>query len=345
MKVITQLVRHFWQRGALSSDEVEYLLRHGFVRQGDLPGYKKRKQRSPKKEKVKSPQRAERPDTMERIEEHLVQRQKRRLPRRWTSRSGEIQIEEIAHRLRQEFTLRKDDLSSVLQMGKKFAEVDTWNEAAMELRGVNPTELRQQFCSAIQTGEVSLKSIWRALDPEPFHHLLTKAEARGRAARSFLAMLVADGPDELGKYAWVLKHDEIQSMLNLRVLHIRLLESLYQQYQTDRLLLAKAIANSRISILSWVFVILYNAERDPPAHIGEAPRYGVEYGPVFVPDLETWNRAWTSAVQMDRTNVTRLLVEFEQNMAVNLAEQNPSAVPADFSTIPLMCPVDLNLPS
>ena len=39
MKVITQLIKHFWERGALLAAEIEYLVRHGFVRVRDLPGY------------------------------------------------------------------------------------------------------------------------------------------------------------------------------------------------------------------------------------------------------------------------------------------------------------------
>jgi hypothetical protein len=39
MKVITQLIRHFWQRGALSPQQAEYLLDQGFARLVDLPGF------------------------------------------------------------------------------------------------------------------------------------------------------------------------------------------------------------------------------------------------------------------------------------------------------------------
>src|SRR5205085_2258983 len=38
MRVIEQLVQHFWARGALTRDEALYLVGHGFVREADLPG-------------------------------------------------------------------------------------------------------------------------------------------------------------------------------------------------------------------------------------------------------------------------------------------------------------------
>jgi len=38
MRVIEQLVQHFWARGAITRDEALYLAGHGFVRESDLPG-------------------------------------------------------------------------------------------------------------------------------------------------------------------------------------------------------------------------------------------------------------------------------------------------------------------
>ena len=36
MRVIEQLVQHFWTRGALSREEALYLVKHGFIRESDL---------------------------------------------------------------------------------------------------------------------------------------------------------------------------------------------------------------------------------------------------------------------------------------------------------------------
>ena len=38
MRVIEQLVHHFWARGALTRAEALYLVKHGFARESDLPG-------------------------------------------------------------------------------------------------------------------------------------------------------------------------------------------------------------------------------------------------------------------------------------------------------------------
>ena len=38
MRVIEQLVHHFWARGALTRDQAQFLVNHGFARAADLPG-------------------------------------------------------------------------------------------------------------------------------------------------------------------------------------------------------------------------------------------------------------------------------------------------------------------
>ena len=39
MKVIQQLIGHFWERGALTPEEAHYLVEHGFIRAEELEGY------------------------------------------------------------------------------------------------------------------------------------------------------------------------------------------------------------------------------------------------------------------------------------------------------------------
>jgi hypothetical protein len=343
MKVITQLVRHFWQRGALTSAEIEYLLRHDFVRSGDLPGYKPRKGSAVDVDLIDNVP-VEPPDMLELIQDELVRRCPERHRGRSEGRTGELRINEILQRLREDYERRGIDLASVLALGQKFANVDTWYKAASELRSVQADRFHKELIANLSSGNVLLGDIWQASDPEPFHKLIADSEARGRAARSFLALLVANGPDELGKYSWILKYDEMQSVINLRVLHDRLLESLRKLYREDPILLTQALAKNSDPVQVWAMVILYNAHREPPPQIGEQPRYGTEYGPVFMPDPETWKYAWTSALRMDRKQVTALLIACCQR-ACDTAETSELYIDfADFSQVPFMCPVGWHLP-
>jgi hypothetical protein len=344
MKVVTQLVQHFWQRGALTREEIEYLLEHDFIRADDLPGYQPSKAFTDGSLDSFDNGRVELPDPLEEIQEELIRRRPERRQSRVETRTGELDIDDILERLRQDFDRRETDFDSVLALGKKFANVETWCQAASELRSVSSAQFHEGLCANLRDGFVLLGDLWQASDPEPFHRLVADSETRGRAARSFLALLVANVPEELGKYSWLLKYDEMQSVVNLRVLHDRVLASLGNLHREDRVLLAHALADNSDQIQVWALVVLYNAHRELPPRLGEEPRYGKEYGPVFLPDLETWKQAWTSALRMDRKKVTKLLVGCCQQACKKSQSSEQLIEVADFSFVPLMCPVGWHLP-
>ncbi|MCG8583523.1 MAG: hypothetical protein MI757_02295, partial [Pirellulales bacterium] len=307
MKVITQLIQHFWQRGALSMPEIEYLLNHDFVRAHDLPGYTPREVTIADVMHPGDTSVSLEPDEFDFVEEELVRRAPaaRRGPRQ--ASSDELSEEDVCQKLRAEYERRRVDLRSVHALGERFAEVADWKQAASELRDVSAERLYEGLCDELREGDVLLGDLWQASDPEPFHELLDDDETAGRAARAFSALLVATGPDALGKYGWILKYDDMQALVNLRVLNRRLLKCLHRLYWDDRLLLTHAMARNSDPVKFWTLVILYNAHRDP--HLGEEPRYGVEYGPVKEPkSQEVWERAWTSALIMDREHVLKFLI-------------------------------------
>lgn len=343
MKVIAELVRHFWQRGALTWEEVEYLLRHDFVRTSDLPGYQPRRQRSTEPVGMESDIPIVAPDSLDLVEEELIRRQPVRRGGTRDDDGRTLRIRDLRERLNNEFDRRDADLVSVEELGKRFLDINHWREAASELRNLTDRQFHRGLCAELREGDVLLGDIWQASDPEPFHQLIDDDEARGRAARSFLALLVATGPDELGKYAWVLRYAEMRAVINLRVLHRRLLQSLGRIYHRDRNLLTHALAKNSDPVQVWALVILYNAHRNP--RLGTTPQYGKEYGPVPAPDYVLWKRAWTAAMRIDRVKVTRLLVACYQHLAENEDDGTELYIgPAPSSQLPMMCPVGWHLP-
>ncbi len=106
MKVISQLIRHFWERGVLSSEEVEYLVQHGFARRHDVPGYRFPQVDEPTDIAINDFPALDNPDEFDRFEESLVRRQD-------TRRTGhephpaQLKIEEILHRVHGEFERRE----------------------------------------------------------------------------------------------------------------------------------------------------------------------------------------------------------------------------------------------
>ncbi len=335
MKVITQLIRHFWERGALSADEVEYLLRHGFARKQDVPGFQFSKSQTvapPPPEEYEPP---EPPTELEIVEESLV---RRHTVRRTTNEPHprELKVEELQERVRDEFARRMTDLQSILALGSRIQSVKTWQESVAVLRSIPPERFHTEMCAGLQQGRVLLGDLWQATDAEAFHRLISEDEAHGQAARAFLALLITAQPPQLGKYVWILRLDEAQAVMNLRVVHGRVLASLCRLYRENRLLLTRALSANRDVVQIWSLILLYNAHRDPL--LGDAPDYGVEYGPLALPSEQVWRAAWTNALGMDRSLISKFLMACYDESERTEMERDDSCRRA------LMCPVGWHIP-
>jgi len=337
MKVITQLIRHFWQRGALTQSEAAYLLRHGFCRERDIPGFKAAADIG--STDIDIPHVAEpvhKPDRLDHVEAALI----RRRPARRTGRqprAKELPEKELIARLNDAYAAREHDLRSVLALGRRLDEVQSWPEAASRCHSTDPEEFHVALRAGLRDRSVLIGDLWQASDPEPFHRLMDAEDFRGRAARAFQAVLIGAGSAALGQYIWILKHDEIQALVNLTVIHHRLLESLRRLYDDDRLLLSHSLEQNHDPAQVWALVILFNAYRDPQR--GDAPDYGQEYGPVALPRYDVWKQAWTSALRMDRKAVTEFLAACYQGV------RGVDVEDAVDCRRPLMCPVAWNLPN
>jgi hypothetical protein len=333
MKVITQLIRHFWQRGALTVQEIEYLVQHGFIRVRDLPGYNPAARPEPVLETpLIFPEPIPPPGPLEEIQESLV----RRFGRRGSGgpRGKVIEAREICRRVKREFHRRETALSSLMELARREPTSD-WQDAAVAIRQQSPESFGRALGGSLRHGSVSLKSLWRAIDMEPFHELLDDSEVRGPAARAYFALLVARDAGGLGKYAWVLTHDELRALNNLRVVHDRVLGTVAGIYCRDLRLLTRSLAAGCDPIPFWSLVLLHNAHRARPK---APPVPGKEYGPVDEPDDDTWQQAWTAALQMDRPRITNLLVA---SYADSTARQKRAAAA---STHVLVCPVGWHVP-
>lgn len=332
MKVISQLVRHFWERGVLSPVEINYLLEHGFVRLKDVPGFQSKHAQS-KTPSDEIP--VVLPNDLELYEESLIRRHPAR--RRGHEPSAAIvTIDELLERLRADYRRRENDLASVVAFGRRVSPVENWQDAASELHSIPPERFHTELCLGLKDGNILLGDLWQASDPEPFHHFFHDDELRGRAVRAFLALLVSAGPSELGSYSWILKHDEAQALINLRVIHERLLAGLSRIYREDRGLLTHALARNTDLVQIWSLILMYNAYREPS--LGDEPDYGNEYGPLTPPDQAVWRYAWTCALRMDRPSVSKFLVACYNEDLPEKPDQ-PEAF-----RLPLMCPVGWRIP-
>ena len=338
MKVITQLIKHFWERGALSFAEVEYLVRHGFVRVRDLPGYEPPPEEPPAPvEPLNIIGAVEPAHPLEAVEESLLRRGIRR--GRGEPKGPTVEVKELLARVQAELARRENSLRQVVRMATRQPEAASgpgdWRAAAQALRQ-SPPKLLEAFGRALRGGQITLRQTWQALDLEPFHQLLGEHEWRGRAARAYAALLVADQSIGLGKYTWILQHDEMQAVSNLRFANSQLLLALERLYRHHVRLLTKALAEGAEAELLWALVLLHNAYR---SQLNPRDSQCVaDYGPVAPPSEAVWRQAWTLALGMDRPRLAKfLLLCYEQGPAQEARQ------PLE-TTRELYCPSGWHLP-
>lgn len=300
MKVITQLIRHFWQRGALSPEQAEYLLDQGFARLADLPGYQPPPE-EPSPTVVERP--IERPTPLEEIGEQLEQPSRRR---GGGGPKGVVPEEEdLRLWLNKQFARRSRAFGSLVRLAERFRPCASWHEAAIVLRQVRTDRLHRGLAAALRTQEIGLRSLWTAIDPEPFHARMEDSSLRGPTVRAFRMLLALRSAPQMGKYVWILKLHEVRAALNLLVVHRRFLGALGELFRHHRPTLNAALAHSSHPVPHWALVLLYNADRRPQ---GDGAALKREYGPVPLPDDGIWQQAWTGALGIDAAPVTQLLI-------------------------------------
>jgi hypothetical protein len=299
MKVITQLIRHFWQRGALSPEQAEYLLDQGFAKLADLPGFKP-------VERVDTPQPAVAvlaPHPLEATTEDLER------PRRRAGRGGPKGVvpeaDDLQLWLRKQFLRRGRAFSSLVRLGERFGPCATWHDAVKRIRQTKPERFVKGLAGALRSQQVGLRNLWQAVDPEPFYARMEDASLRGPTVRAFRMLLSVQDAAQLGKYCWILKFDEVQATCNLLQANRRLLGGLSGLFHHHRSVLNGALQHSTHPVPHWGLVLLYNSYRRSTENGATAGR---EFGPVELPADEVWRQAWTAALLMDPSAVTRLLV-------------------------------------
>ena len=198
MKVITQLIRHFWARGALSHEQAEYLLDQGFARLTDLPGFVPVEPVEVPREEVAVLAAQPLELTAEVLER----------PRRKTGRGGPKGVvpeeEDLRIWLRKQFAARARALPSLVRLGECFGPCATWQDGAIRIRQAKPPRLAKRLAESLQARAVGLGNLWRAIDLEPFYTRMEDASLRGPTVRAFRTLLSLQDASRLGKYGWIL---------------------------------------------------------------------------------------------------------------------------------------------
>ncbi len=335
MKVIAQLIRHFWQRGALTPVDAAYLVQHGFVRARDLPGYAGSDPaciEASNFEPFALTALVDPPEGLELLEEQLVRRSGRGR-RTGKPKTTVLDAKELCHRVQAEFDRRPASFKTLVALAERVEPCERWQAATGVLRRISAKRFSREMSAFLRADPTRLRSLWLATEIEPFHRLVQDHEFRGRSVNAYAALLVAADPAALGKYAWLLQHEEMQCVANLRFIHHRLLANINRLYHRDRRLLGRTLETDCPTALFWGLVLLHNANRLNQPGLHQRTR---DYGPLHQPAEDLWRQAWTVAMNLDRPLASQLFVTC-------YADLGSRANDADASP-PLYCPSGWHAP-
>jgi hypothetical protein len=325
MKVITQLIQHFWQRRVLTTEQVDYLVRQGFVRPGDLPGLDWSEDTG---EEIAAPAVVFlAPDPLDEVAEKLTQRTAgRRGPGK---PKGKVLAEdELVAAVETVLTERADALAAFRAWAARFGAAADWPGAAAAARRVPAEHFTAVLADGLRRGAAALRDLWAALDVEPLHAVADGPELRGPAVRAYRLLLAADRPLP-PRHCFLLRHPPLQTARAVAELYRRLLAALASLRERQPRLLAAALRADAPAAPFWALALVYNARREPP---GGPVMWGREYGPLPPPAAAVWRAAWSAALVMDPPAVTRLL-------AACYADEETRAAPEPLHcTYPLYCP-------
>lgn len=324
MRVIEQLVHHFWARGALTRTEAQFLVDHGFARECDLPG-------------LVGPERAIDPETYEpppddRDEYHREAEEAIRLAADTKARQAEELEDELVGRnagsrksgskkkkptghnlaplaevLAGHFAAR-EPYPALCELGSRLRPCADWRDAARAVTLSRPEALETALVGLLATRPRALGELWFWFDLEPLFEWAEDEENAGPVADGLSKLLSADTVARVGRLGQLLKAAEVQALLDLlpaRRAFLNLLPVLYHAHFPKLglwLVPPTGAAAKCWPALPWAFVIVYNARRGT----ADGPPHGYPLDPDALP-TRLLTLALTTAIAQAPVAVRELL--------------------------------------
>lgn len=331
MRVIEQLVHHFWARGALTREEALYLVTHGFVRDTDLPGlvdsacevapgtYEPRPllhQNEARRDQERRETADEKAREAEELEDELVGRNagsrkaggKKKKP---TGHNLAPAVEALAaHRA------AREEYPALIELGARLGPCATWRDAAKAVGAARPARLETALVGLLAARPRALGELWYWFDLEALFDWTDDAENAGPVAEGLSKLLRADTPARVGRLGQLAKAAEVQMLLDLlpaRRAFLNLLPVLYHAHFPKLGLWLVPPTGPALGCwpaLPWAFVIVYNARHGTAA---QAPP-GYPLDPKAVPE-KLLRTALTTAVAQAPVAVRELLIHEFQGAA------------------------------
>jgi hypothetical protein len=316
MRVIEQLVTHFWARGALSREEALYLVRHGFARESDLPGlFEPASEAEPEDEPLPEGPRGregnedEKAREAEQLEDELVGRNA------GSRKAGGKKKKPTGHNL----APLAENVSAILgarepypalcELGARLEHCATWRDAAKAVAVATPEALETALVGLLNARPRALGELWFWFDLEPLYDWAGHPDNAGPVADALAKLLRADTPAQVNRLGQLQKCAEVQMLLDLlaaRRAFMNLLPVLYHAHFPKLgqwLVPPTGVASRSWPSLPWAFVIVYNARHGT----ADGPPPGYELDPDALP-ARLLRVALTTAVAQAPVAVRELLI-------------------------------------
>lgn len=284
MRVIEELIKHFWERGSISRDEAAYLLQHGFVREQDLKGWTRNEpaDQSDPGEFQGLTDRAEQKKALEAeaLEDELAGR------RLGKKRSGKTKVKPTGHdlapltaALRDYYFAPRPQYPALLQWGQRLGPCEAWVDAAGTIADASEEDLEAALTAQLHSRPRSLGELWYWFNIDFPFYWAKHASGGGPVAEGLLKILRAATLHEVGRAAQLMKAGEVRDLTVLLSARRRFLGLLPRLYDGHFAKLGKWLvppagtAASCWDSLPWAFVLVYNArngtvDQPPPGYQG-----------------------------------------------------------------------------
>lgn len=341
MRVIEQLVQHFWARGALTRDEALYLVKHGFAREADLAGLGEEQEPEPlaaPPPEETDPRFDPKAREAEELEDELTGRNagggkkggKKKKP------AGHDLAPAAAH-LAGHFAAR-EPYPALHELGQRVKTCATWRDAAKAVATAKPAKLEAALVGLLNARSRALGELWFWFDLEPLFAWAEHADNAGPVADGIGKLLRADTPGRVGRLEQLKKAAEVRALADLlaaRGPFLAMLPVLYNAYfeRLGQWLIPPAgAAAGPWPALPWSFVFVYNARKGTP----DQPPAGYPVDPHTLP-LPFLKMALATALPHAPVAVRELLIHRIRERPDALPDATDWARSAVFDR-PLHCP-------
>ncbi|HUR55512.1 MAG TPA: hypothetical protein VMZ71_15360 [Gemmataceae bacterium] len=314
MRVIEQLIQHFWARELMSREDIAYLIRHGFVRDSDLPGWlppelepAPHEPPAPPDDRWHDEARAR---EAEELEDELAGRQAGGKKGGKKQKPAGHNLAPAAAALNGHYADRAayPALVELAERVKPSSRVTDWHQAARLVGAATARELEPALVGLLNHRPRALAELWHWFNLEPLFEWATDEENAGPVADALGRLLTGASRSEVGRIGQLMKAAEVQllpDLLAARRAFLGVLPALYHAHfgrLFQWLVPPTGAALGCWPALPWAFVLVYNAKQGT----AEKPAVGYEVNTQQLP-FNLFKLAWATAYPMEPVAVRDLL--------------------------------------